>query len=254
MTLGIAPAGVAGLDGYRAVEGDLPALRDAVDIGFYYEPNMELLQALRPDIMIGSFGIGPSVERLEQIAPVFSVPIYGMAGSTQESAISALARIATVTGRSGEAEAFLASYQTRLDRLARRVAGRQLRPVFLASPLLDGRHIILYGRNSLFDGVMHRVGLRNAYDGETSPWGIASKGIDRLAGTPDGVFLYIDSPVAAAALGALERSAIWRSLPFVREARVLPIPYLEMYGALPTAYRFAGILDGLVDQGALDAG
>ncbi|WP_411037250.1 ABC transporter substrate-binding protein [Shinella sp. BYT-45] len=253
-TLGIAPAGVAGLDGYRKVEGDLPLLRHAVDVGFYYEPNLEMLQALKPDVMVRSFGIGPSVELLERIAPVISAPVYGVAGSTEEGAASSFRQIAGLTGTGAAAEAFLAAHRSRLDRLAAQVAARRLRPVFLASPLLDGRHVILYGRNSLFDGVMRRVGLRNAYGGETSPWGIASKGIDSLAGMPDGVFLYIESPIAKTAIGTLEKSAIWRSLPFVRAARVLPVPYLEMYGALPTAHRFAGIVDGLIDRGALDAG
>ncbi|MBN9057542.1 MAG: ABC transporter substrate-binding protein, partial [Rhizobiales bacterium] len=166
----------------------------------------------------------------------------------------ALRRIADRMGRRDEAQAFLATYEERLSALEEKARTRRLRPVYLASPLLDGRHVILYGRNSLFDDVLRGIGMRNAFDGQSSPWGVASMGVDRLAAEREAVFVYIESPVTQAALKALNASAIWKTLPFVKEGRVVSIPYLEMYGALPTAYRFAGILESLLDRGALDAG
>ncbi len=251
--LGVEPTGVAGLAGYRQVEGDVPALRRSVDIGFFYEPNLELLQALQPDVFVGSFGVGAPHDLLERIAPVISLPIYGTSASSYDAAIAALVELAEATGRQESAATFLASHRLRLEEARSRVEGRSLRPVYLATPLLDGRHVILYGRSSLFDEVMQRLGLRNAFAGETSPWGIASVGIPQLATEPDAVFLYIESPVTRTALGALDASAIWRSLPFVREERLVSVPYLEMYGALPTADRFAKAIGRLLDLGAIDA-
>lgn len=252
--LGIEPLGVAGLEGYRQAEGDIPALRKSVDVGFFYEPNLELLQFLKPDLFIGSFGIGAPAALLERIAPVLSAPIYGGAVSSHEAAADALLRIAEAMGRRDEGEAFLAAHEQRLSTLEAKVQARRLRPVYLASPLLDGRHVILYGRNSLFDEVLRRVGLRNAFGGESTAWGIASVGIGTLTAEPEAVFLYIESPVTQTALRALGSSAIWTMLSFVKEGRVVPIPYLEMYGALPTADRFAGILESLLERRALDAG
>jgi len=254
VALGVEPVGVAGLAGYRAAEGDLPALRRAVDIGFYYEPNLELLQALAPECFIGSFGIGAPPALLERIAPVMTMPIYGGAGSTYDAACAAMSRAGQVTGRDSEAASFLAAHAQHLSELATRVSGRILRPLYLATPLLDGRHVILYGENSLFDAVMRRVGLRNAFTGPASAWGIASVGIEQLAADPDASFVYIASPVTRNALKQLHSSAIWSLLPFVVEGRVAPISYLEMYGALPTADRFAAALGGLLDTDVLDAG
>ncbi|QRI66192.1 ABC transporter substrate-binding protein (plasmid) [Shinella sp. PSBB067] len=254
VTLGIEPLGVAGLEGYRQAEGDIAALRNSVDVGFFYEPNLELLQSLKPDLFVNSFGVGAPAALLKRIAPVLSLPIYGGPGSSQEAAAGALRRIADRMGRRDEAQAFLATYEERLSALEEKARTRRLRPVYLASPLLDGRHVILYGRNSLFDDVLRGIGMRNAFDGQSSLWGVASMGVDRLAAEREAVFVYIESPVTQAALKALDASAIWKTLPFVKAGRVVSIPYLEMYGALPTAYRFAGILESLLDRGALDAG
>lgn len=252
--LGVEPIGVAGLDGYRQAEGDIPALRNSVDIGFFYEPNLELLQALAPDFFVGSFGVGAPQELLERIAPVISAPIYGTPAPSYDAAVAALTALSETTGRQQAAAAFLASHRSRLEEVRTGALRRSLRPVYLATPLLDGRHVILYGRHSLFDEVMRRAGLRNAFPGETTPWGIASVGIHQLAGERDAVFLYIESPVTRTALATLEASAIWQSLHFVREGRMVPLPYLEMYGALPTADRFAGMLGNLIDQRVLHAG
>ncbi|EKF20533.1 ABC transporter substrate-binding protein [Nitratireductor pacificus] len=254
VTLGMEPLGVAGLEGYRQAEGDIAALRNSVDVGFFYEPNLELLQFLKPDLFVSSFGIGAPAVLLQRIAPVLSAPIYGGSGSSHEAAAGALRRIAGEMGRRDEAETFLAGHEKRLSTVEEKMRPRHLRPVYLASPLLDGRHAILYGRNSLFDDVLRRVGMRNAFDGQSSPWGVANLGIGRLADEREAVFLYIESPVTETALKALDESAIWKTLPFVKEKRVVSIPYLEMYGALPTADRFAGILESLLDRGALDAG
>jgi ABC-type Fe3+-hydroxamate transport system substrate-binding protein len=254
VTLGVEPLGVAGLEGYLQAEGDIAALRNSVDIGFFYEPNLELLQFLKPDLFVSSFGVGASPALLTRIAPILSAPIYGGSGSSHVAAADALRWIADRMGRQDEAEAFLAAHEERLSTLEKKVGTRRLRPVYLASPLLDGRHVILYGRNSLFDDVLRRIGMRNAFGGQSSPWGVATLGIDRLTQEREAIFVYIESPVTQTALKALDTSAIWMTLPFVKEGRVVSIPYLEMYGALPTGDRFAGILESLLDRGTLDAG
>lgn len=254
VTLGIEPLGVAGLDGYRQAEGDIPALRNAVDVGFFYEPNLELLQFLKPDLFMASFGVGAPIALLERVAPVLFLPIYGQSGSSHQAAVEALNRIASLMGRQADGRAFLSAYEEKLIKVEAKVRVRRTRPLYLASPLLDGRHIILYGKDSLFDNVLQRVGLENAFAGQTSPWGVATVGIDALTTEPESVLVYIESPVTQAALKALNASMIWKLLPFVQDERVVPIPYLEMYGALPTASRFANILDGMLDQGIFNAG
>lgn len=254
IALGIEPVGAAGLAGYRATEGNLPQLRRTTDIGFYYEPNVELLQALSPDFFVSSFGIGVSKDLLSRIAPVISVPIYGSGSPPYDAAIRALRQTAKATNNTGRADAFLENHDDRLAALRAKASGANTRPVYIASPLLDGRHVILYGVNSLFDEILRRIGLRNAYTGPTSPWGIASVGIETLASGGDAAFVYIESPVTRTALRALAASAIWQRLSFMREERVVPIRYLEMYGALPTADRFAEAVGGLLEKRVLNDG
>lgn len=254
LAVGVEPAGVAGLGAYRAAQGELPGLEQAVDIGFYYEPNLELLQALAPDLFISSFGIGAPPALLERIAPLVSLPIYGGNNSSYGAAIAALSRIGQIAGREPQAAAFIDGHEQRLVGLRKKTSKRVLRSLYLATPLLDGRHVILYGANSLFEAVLDRAGIRNAFSGPTSPWGIATVGLEELATTRDAVFVYIESPVTRTALSALRSSPIWKMLPFARPERTASVPYLEMYGALPTADRFAQFLGTLIGEGILDVG
>ncbi|MEP7453858.1 ABC transporter substrate-binding protein [Phyllobacterium sp. SB3] len=250
--LGVEPIGVAGLTGYLAAEGDVPELSKAMDVGFYYEPNLELLHSLAPQLIISSFGVGTDNAILERIAPVLSVPIYGAGRPVYDSAADALLRIGESIGENRQADAFLRLHNKTLSSLRSELGPRRMRPFYLATPLLDGRHMIVYGTNSLFDGVMRRLGLSNAYHGPTSPWGIANIGIESLIANPDAGFVYIESPITNAALHALKSTALWQRIPFVRAGRLAPIPYVEMYGALPTAQRFAQAISAVVSTGLLD--
>ncbi|MFW8080249.1 Fe(3+)-hydroxamate ABC transporter substrate-binding protein FhuD, partial [Klebsiella pneumoniae] len=61
-----------------------------------------------------------------------------------------------------------------------RFAGRGDRPLLMIS-LLDPRHVLVFGENCLFQEVLDRFGIKNAWRGEAAFWGSVSVGIDRLA-------------------------------------------------------------------------
>ncbi len=229
-----------------------PAISRAgiVDIGHYYEPNAELLQELRPDLIIRSFAAGAGVERLGRIAPIASFPIYGAGRPTLEAARLALGDLARRLDRVEALNAFDDVFETSLRR-ARAAATRYARALYLATLLPDGRHIILYGASSLFEAVMRQAGIDNAWRGPSGPWGIATASLEKLLAVPEAALAFIDSPTADAALKALRAGAIWNALPCVRAGLVFRLPALEMYGALPTALRFARLIaDGALHEAA----
>ncbi len=47
--------------------------------------------------------------------------------------------------------------------------------------LLDARHVLVFGENCLFQEVLDRFGIKNAWHGEAAFWGSITVGIDRLA-------------------------------------------------------------------------
>ncbi len=85
---------------------------------------------------------------------------------------------------------------------------------------MDTRHVRVYGAKSLFNDVIERCGLANAWRGETNYWGFATVGIEQLARDAAGARLIYLEPIAPDVLAALARSPLWNSLPFVRAGRV----------------------------------
>ena len=66
-------------------------------------------------------------------------------------------------------------------------------------------------------------------------------GLDALAPLEDAVLFAID-PQPPDFAAVLDASPLWRALPFVRAGRVLTLPPVLMFGALPAADRFAALL------------
>jgi ABC-type Fe3+-hydroxamate transport system substrate-binding protein len=240
MALGHPPVGiVAASDWDRfVVEPALPA--GVVDLGLYPEINVERLAALRPDLILTS----PFVQTLEPvvrtIAPTLRLSIFEP-GPVPLAQPRALARIlGERLGRVEAAARFLADAEQRLDACRARVAALAPRPMLLVT-FVDARHVRVYGGAGLYQNVLDRLGLVNAWTGATSYWGYATVGIERLATDRD-VHLIVFEPVPPDARPTLERSPLWSRLPFVRAGHVSVLPSVLMFGAMPAALRFARLL------------
>ena len=68
--LGVTPVGMAQLADYRLWSGDMPMPDSVVDVGLRMEPNLELIRALRPDLILLSPMQQASVPLLERITAV----------------------------------------------------------------------------------------------------------------------------------------------------------------------------------------
>ena len=68
--LGVTPVGMAQLADYRLWSGDLPMPQSVVDVGLRMEPNLELIRALRPDLILLSPMQQASVPLLERIGRI----------------------------------------------------------------------------------------------------------------------------------------------------------------------------------------
>jgi len=107
--------------------------------------------------------------------------------------------------------------------------------------LVSPRHVRVYGAKSLFQDVLDKLDLRNAWRGETNHWGFATVGIEALAIQGDARLFYL-KPLPPDALPTLAGSPLWRSLSFVKNGHVDGLPAVLMFGAIPAAERFARLI------------
>ena len=253
LSLGITPAGVAEIDLYRRWADDFPIPPNVQDVGLRTEPNLEALAALKPDLIVTTPFSESVRPLLERIAPTRSYATYTPDGQPLNRSMQVMREIARDLHAEAQAETVLARAEDTVAQARRSLAGRKIRPLLLAG-FMDGRHVRIYGANSLFGDVLDRLGLRNAWDRPTNVWGFTLVGIHELTACRSAQLLAIE-PIPADAPLATSSQGLWRSLPFVRAGRVRTIPRYWAFGDVSTAERFARNLPGeLLSEESVHAG
>ena len=241
LELGVRPVGVPDLEGYDrwVVDPELPS--DVVDVGSTFEPNLELIQQLDPDLILTTPFLAGVRHRLERIAPTLSLAIYSPeGGGAYESAVEVTRRLGERLGRERAARELIARVDSSLEAVRDSLRPHRDTPIYLVR-FMDPRHVRVFGEESLFDDVLERVDVPNAWQEETNYWGFSTVGIEALA-TRESVRLFYLSPPPRNVLPTLEESALWSSLPFVEAGRVHPFPMVLQFGGLPSAERFGRLL------------
>jgi ferric hydroxamate transport system substrate-binding protein len=236
LALGIAPMGIAEAPLYRdrVVSPELPS--GVLDLGLRSWPNMERLADLKPELIIALAGYGLSPARLEAIAPTLSLPIYTNDRTPLSFAKQAMDAIAERTGRQDAARRYHAEWQASLD-VIRAALPRDNRPLLIVK-FADARLVDIYGPGSLFHDVLTQLGLSNAWPGSTNAWGFATAGLEAIARHNEARLVIIEPGPPE----VLANSALWNALPVVRAGRVTTLLPTWVFGALPSALRFAQLL------------
>jgi iron complex transport system substrate-binding protein len=220
------------------VEPHLPS--GVVDLGLQQEINFELLASLKPDLILTSPFMQDVEPTLKKIGTTLRLSIFEK-GTEPLAQPRLLAK--TLGERLGCVEAslaFLAIAEQLLDSYRTRVAAQNSLPVLLVT-FIDARHVRVYGGAGLYQNVLDRIGVANAWTGETNYWGYATVGIEKLATTRD-LRLIAFEPIPADARRTLQQSPLWTRLPFVEAGHVSEVPTVFMFGAMPSALRFARLL------------
>lgn len=240
LELGVVPVGVPDLDGYErwVVEPELPS--SVVDVGSTFEPNLELIQQLEPDLILTTPFLAGLRDRLERIAPTVSLAIYRPGGEPYRRATEVARRLGERLDREAEAESLIARVDSTIGAARRQLRGHRETPLYFVR-FLDPRHVRVFGEQSLHDAVLERVEIPNAWNGETNHWGFSTVGIEALAARQEARLFYFE-PLPPDVLPTLEESGLWASLPFVEAGNVHPFPMVLMFGGLPSAERFAELL------------
>ncbi|CAN7221878.1 iron-siderophore ABC transporter substrate-binding protein [Phyllobacterium sp. LjRoot231] len=236
--LGVPPVGLIDTPGWAdwAVEPQLP--QSVANIGSAHEVNMELLQLLKPDLIISTPYLEWIRPQLEQIAPVKSFPIHALGSSPYPHIIDATRELGRMLGRTAEAEAMIDRTESEL-RMAKR-ATRHLSKLAVIT-FMDARNIRIYGPGGIFQDVFDRLDLQNAWTRPTNEWGYSDAGMADLIDIGDGRLFYMD-PVPPDVLATLSGSPLWQSMLFVQSGHVQRMASVLMFGTLPSAGRFARLL------------
>jgi iron complex transport system substrate-binding protein len=239
LAMGITPLGVTERTRYGqlVVEPALPP--ETLELGLRLEPNLEQLQALKPDLILADASAGGILPRLSRVAPVTLYAWRGPQGVGLPQARLAIRSLAAAIGREAEGAACLAELDAVLAEAREQLRPVAGRPIFLVAEVLQQRMLVL-GRGSLFQSVLDAIGLRNAWTGPTSAAGHALLSLDDLTAATDARLVL----TGRQGRDWQEEVAdpIMRRLPFVREGRVTALPATLFYGGVPAAARLARLL------------
>lgn len=247
LALGHAPVAVAELLSFRRVAPEAPAAA-TLDLGLRGAPNLEALSLAAPDLVLSSGYYAFAEPQLARIAPVFSRPLYDRGTPPLPRLVALLADLAAALGDPAAAGPVLRAARAQWAALAARAAPFAATPCPLLE-ICDARHVRLFGADSLFAGALAALGLAEA-TGQASRFAFAAPvPVEDLAAFPE-ARLVVVGEVPPQAARALDRGALWQSLPPVRAGRVLHLPRMNGFGGLPSALHFGhALLAALEGQG-----
>jgi iron complex transport system substrate-binding protein len=240
LALGARPVAIANVPLYQRLVSAPPAPADAVDLGPLTEPNLELLQYLRPDLILAASWQAAALQPLERIAPVTWLPTFARGEGPLDFTRGLLSRIAGLARREAQAAVLQREADTAMAEAAERLRDHAGRPAYLLRFAEDGRRTAVFGGASMVGDALVRAGLRNAFTGRTNVWGAASIGIERLVEVPEALLVHFERGAETVrALRRLAESPIWNALPAVRAGHVLGMPVIYPNGGTVSATRFA---------------
>ncbi|CAH7409498.1 Ferrichrome-binding periplasmic protein precursor (TC 3.A.1.14.3) [Vibrio chagasii] len=227
--LGVTPVAVPDIAGYSdwVVQ---PAIPEGVaDIGTRTEPNFSALKKLNPDVILIASPQKDLHERLSEIAPVLYYQTYSEQHSNAEAAIENFKKIGQLLGKEEQANKKLAAMDERLDVLKAALdkAYSGDKPKVTSFRFASTTSVYIYGDNSTPQYALEQLGFENAMDLPVSQWGISQKRMTELKNVKGGIALYFEPfPYQ----DKLNRSPVWKSMPFVRDGQFSPVAASWSYG------------------------
>lgn len=241
LALGVAPIALPEIDRYNRLVVEPPALPGIRELGLRSEPNLELLKRLTPDLIVTEAGAEVANSQLERIAPVADFATILAGFQPIEAARRATWALGSRLGAAHAVTAYLDGFDARIDAAAGKLDAYRGGPLCVAGDMFGNRALV-FGANSIYQDVLDRIGIRNAYTGPTSAWGHATIGLDAMAAMPADTRLLILSARIADPQALLAIRPLYRALPMIRTDRVTILSDILFYGGLPSADRFARLL------------
>lgn len=248
LMLGVTPVGISARADWAEWVVDPPMPDSVADLGTTSEINLEVLSRLKPSMILTTPYLAALKPLLEPIAPVEEFPLYVEGEEALPSSIVATRALGRLIGREPQAEDFLRRADTVFEDCRARIAMLSAPPVALIN-FMDERHARIYGGPGLYQGVLDRIGLANAWPGTANYWGFQTIALEELVALPADAHLMAFEPLTPAnILQRLDDSPLWRKLPFVEAGQVSVLPGVLMFGMVREAMRFAQLVTDRLEQ------
>jgi len=188
-------------------------------IGDYLRPNLELILAARPDLVIlERTGVRNSATLASARLPVLEVDDGTLAGIYQS-----IERIGAAAGVAGRAAALNARLRAELDAVARRTAGLPKRRTMFVLGRTPARleGIVVAGQGSYLDELIRLAGGRNIFGDTVSSYGKVP--LEEILARDPEVILDMGEMAEPESLSQQRRRAVialWRSQPSLSAVRL----------------------------------
>lgn len=232
LALGVQPVGAADITNYKKWVNITPQLADSVtDVGTRQEPNLEVIQSLKPDLIITSKMRSENIkDQLEAIAPTLIYNAYPEEGqgSQYDAMENTFKSIALALNKVEEGNKVLEQVQNSYTEAAQKLqaSGKENAPVALVLGYSADNvpHFRLYKNNAMATEILAKIGLKNAYtDEKFELYGFTETTLESLVGVQDANLLYIVQDSDNIIENQLKDNAVWNGLNFVKENRIYPL-------------------------------
>ena len=244
--LGVQPVGLSSLDIQKNWNPEIATeWPDVADVGNTYEPNLEVIAQLEPDLIFASESEHSQMyDDLSSIAPTIMLKNWPYEEDGSTTMLQAVERnimtISEVMGRSEDGAAYIEDFNEKLQEYKSRIdaAGLAGSKFILANPVaFEGEPaLFLFVPNSQNSEILKRIGLENAVSlpDEFARYGYTEVSLETLAAldAPDVHFIYVTSAGAGDPITDPEHwknHPVWTGLSFVQDGRVHHIGQINMF-------------------------
>ncbi|URL03055.1 ABC transporter substrate-binding protein [Avibacterium sp. 20-126] len=234
--LGVSPTAVGDKQSYQnwVNEPSLPAT--TIDLGTRLQPNKELLAQLDIDAFPNSdMYLATAQANLPYLRNINNIPLVNFykTGDFWQNQLQATHQLAQVINV--DPTALITQTLTTFASQKAALQDVRNRPLLIVQ-FIDGRHLRVYGKQSLPGVVLTQLGLQNAWQAQVNLWGFSLISLNQLAQFAQAKLVII-KPYPQNVPKELANNSLWQTLPLAKDPLILPA--IWTFGALPSAQRLA---------------
>ena len=225
---------------------DLGLREDAADLGAVKEPNLEVLLAAEPDLILASVNTAADLELTEPLARA-GIPAAYFEGDCFDDYLRTLEVCARLTGQPERYKTYGEDVRARVDAALARQDGSAPRVLYVRA---SGSSCKAKGsEGSVLGEMLAELGCVNIADGGGLLENLSLEGV--IAGDPDYIFAVLQASdvnvekARASLEAALLSNPAWGTLRAVREGRFITLDH-KLYNLKPNA-RWGEAYEGLAD-------
>ncbi|MFB5759626.1 ABC transporter substrate-binding protein [Paenibacillus medicaginis] len=230
IALGVQPVGNADNAEYtKWVTADAALAPDVQDVGLRWEPNLETIAALKPDLIISNTDNNAAIyDQLNAIAPTIEFDPYPNEGDAYTEMENIFNKTALAVGKTAEAEkvwADLDQYYAEAKEMLAAAGKADLNYVIAqAFSSQEAATVRLFTDTSTVSQTLDRIGLKNDWKSEKfEKYGFTDSTIEALPSVTDSNFIYIVQDDDNVFGEPVKDNAVWNGLNFVKEKRTYQI-------------------------------